>query len=159
MQSPPPAVFHDKYQWEIWENTAGKSARSFPYQLEHGGKRRNRMLRRCALCPDNFRRLRTYKAPALIWGSRSLALSFSLWWRWSKAHDIEWRIAKTKKTTTTTSVKLHCGVVDQNNSGCGDTKMKVLVPSTSLRILQQRQDEKYNRNGDSTYNFRREASE
>ena len=27
--------------------------------------------------------------------------------------------------------KLHCGQVDQNNSGCGDTKMKVLVPSTS----------------------------
>ena len=26
MQSPPPAVFHDKYQWEIWKNTAGKSA-------------------------------------------------------------------------------------------------------------------------------------
>ena len=27
MQLPPPAVFHDKYQWEIWKNTAGKSAR------------------------------------------------------------------------------------------------------------------------------------
>ena len=26
MQLPPPAVFHDKYQWEIWKNTAGKSA-------------------------------------------------------------------------------------------------------------------------------------
>ena len=26
MQSPPPAVFHDKYQREIWKNTAGKSA-------------------------------------------------------------------------------------------------------------------------------------
>ena len=26
MQSPPPAVFHDKYQLEIWKNTAGKSA-------------------------------------------------------------------------------------------------------------------------------------
>ena len=26
MQSPPPAVFHDKYQWEIWKNTTGKSA-------------------------------------------------------------------------------------------------------------------------------------
>ena len=30
MQSPPPAVFHDKYQWEIWKNTAGKSATPFP---------------------------------------------------------------------------------------------------------------------------------
>ena len=30
MQSPPPAVFHDKYQWEIWKNTAGKSAISNP---------------------------------------------------------------------------------------------------------------------------------
>ena len=30
MQSPPPAVFHDKYQWEIWENTAGKSDRPVP---------------------------------------------------------------------------------------------------------------------------------
>ena len=29
MQSPPPAVFHDKYQWEIWKNTAGKSASLF----------------------------------------------------------------------------------------------------------------------------------
>ena len=27
MQLSPPAVFHDKYQWEIWKNTAGKSAR------------------------------------------------------------------------------------------------------------------------------------
>ena len=27
MQSPPPAVFHDNYQWEIWKNTAGKSAK------------------------------------------------------------------------------------------------------------------------------------
>ena len=122
-------------------------------------EKRNRMLRRRALCPDNFRRLRTYKAPALIWGSRSLAFSFSLWWRWSKAHDIEWRIAKTKKTTTTTSAKLHCGQVDQNNSGCGDTKMKVLVPSTSLRILQQRQDDEYGRCGESTYNFHREVWE
>ena len=26
MQSPPHAVFHDKYHWEIWKNTAGKSA-------------------------------------------------------------------------------------------------------------------------------------
>ena len=26
MQLSPPAVFHDKYQWEIWKNTAGKSA-------------------------------------------------------------------------------------------------------------------------------------
>ena len=25
LQFPPPAVFHDKYQWEIWKNTAGKS--------------------------------------------------------------------------------------------------------------------------------------
>ena len=24
-----PVVFHDKYQWEIWENTAGKSASLF----------------------------------------------------------------------------------------------------------------------------------
>ena len=30
MQSPPPAVFHNKYQWEIWKNTAGKSARTRP---------------------------------------------------------------------------------------------------------------------------------
>ena len=26
MQSPPPVVFHDKYHWEIWKNSAGKSA-------------------------------------------------------------------------------------------------------------------------------------
>ena len=32
MQLPPPAVFHDKYQWEIWKNTAGKSAR-FGYDV------------------------------------------------------------------------------------------------------------------------------
>ena len=32
MQSPPPAVFHDNYQWEIWKNTAGKSA-NFPLAL------------------------------------------------------------------------------------------------------------------------------
>ena len=30
MQLPPPAVFHDKYQWEIWKNTAGKSATPTP---------------------------------------------------------------------------------------------------------------------------------
>ena len=35
MQFPPPAVFHDKYQWEIWKNTAGKSAKSFPQHLHH----------------------------------------------------------------------------------------------------------------------------
>ena len=26
MQLPPPAVFHDNYQWEIWKNITGKSA-------------------------------------------------------------------------------------------------------------------------------------
>ena len=33
LQSPPPAVFHDKYQWEIWKKTAGKSATPPPPHL------------------------------------------------------------------------------------------------------------------------------
>ena len=32
LQLPPPAVFHDKYQWDIWKNTARKSA-SFSTQI------------------------------------------------------------------------------------------------------------------------------
>ena len=35
MQSPPPAVFHDKYQGEIWKNTAGKSAKISPNFLTY----------------------------------------------------------------------------------------------------------------------------
>ena len=42
---------------------------------------------------------------------------------------------KQKRTTTTTSAKLHCGEVDQNNGGCGDTKIQVLVPSTSFEFF------------------------
>ena len=35
MQSPPPAVFHDKYQGEIWKNTAGKSANYHHHYYYH----------------------------------------------------------------------------------------------------------------------------
>ena len=64
-----------------------------------------------------------------------------------------------KKDNNNDKCKIAGGQVDQNNSGCGDTKMKVLVPSTSLRILQQRQDDEYGRCGESTYNFHREVWE